>query len=156
MLEFYSGYFHKICILSPTVKSDIKWKYAQQLEVLAENKPLKNWIRRQQQAREDGLVVDAPPIDKLFESFLGEGEFKPQIPEESFYHGDAVVGAIKKLLDDNKAMVDLLDEHGQLKTMADRILLICDDQVGSDLFVGPLKKYFVGANTRHRYASVLP
>lgn len=105
---------------------------------------------KQKQNRDDKLVVQPVPIDKVFESLMDDEPFKPQIPEDNFFHGDAVVGAIKKLLDNNKKIIDLLDEHGQLKTMADRILLICDDQVGSDLFVGPLRKYFVGANTRHR------
>jgi len=136
--------------LSPTIKSDIKWKYAKELEVLVENKPLKNWIRKQQQKQDDGLVVQAAPIDKAFDALMDDKEFTPKIPEECFFHGNEVVAAVRKHLDNNKKIVDLLDEHGQLKTMADRILLICDDQVGSDLFVGPLKKYFVGANTRHR------
>lgn len=155
LLEFYSGYFHRIEILSPTIKSDIKWKFAKELPVLAENKPLKNWIEKQKQDRDDKLVVQPVPIEKLFDSLIDDKPFKPQIPEECFHHGDSVVGAIKKILDNNKMVVDLLDEHGQLKTMADRILLICDDQVGSDLFVGPLKKYFVGANTRHRHVHLL-
>ena len=34
LLEFYSGYFHKIFVLSPTIKSDIKWKFAKELDVL--------------------------------------------------------------------------------------------------------------------------
>jgi len=136
--------------LSPTIKSDIKWKYAQQLPVLVENKPLKNWILKQKQNRDDKLVVQPVPIDKVFESLMDDEPFKPEIPESCFHHGDSVVGAVKKILDNNKKIVDLLDEHGQMKTLADRILIICDDQVGSDLFVGPLKKYFVGANTRHR------
>lgn len=149
-MEFYTGYFHKIFVLSPTIKSDIKWKYAKELEVLVENKPLKNWIRKQQQKQDDGLVVQAAPIDKAFNALMDDKEFTPKIPEDCFFHGNEVVAAVRKHLDNNKKIVDLLDEHGQLKTMADRILLICDDQVGSDLFVGPLKKYFVGANTRHR------
>lgn len=153
LLEFYQGYFHRIFVLSPTIKSDIKWKFAKELPVLVENKPLKNWIEAQKRARDDKLVVQPVPVDKLFDSLIDDEPFKPQIPEDNFFHGDAVVKAIQKLLDNNKMIVDLLDEYGQMKTMADRILLICDDQVGSDLFVGPLKKYFVGANTRHRHHS---
>ncbi len=139
--------------MSPTIKSDIKWKFAKELEVLVENKPLKNWILKQKQKQDDGMIVQGPPIDKAFEALMGDEEFQPQIPENCFFHGNEVVAAVKKHLDNNKLVVDLLDEHGQLKTMADRILLICDDQVGSDLFVGPLRKYFVGANTRHRHHS---
>jgi hypothetical protein len=149
-MEFYQGYFHKVCILSPTVKSDVKWKYAMKLPVLAENKPLKNWIKQLKQKKENDSVVSPATIDQRLNGLIDDKKFEPQIPEECFFHGSEVVGAIRKLLDDNKDIVDLLDEEGQMKTLADRILLICDDQVGSDLFVGPLKKYFVGANTRHR------
>lgn len=153
LLEFYSGYFHKIFVLSPTVKSDVKWKYAMKLKVLVENKPLKNWIKQQTARDSINAVIQPLPVDKRFNSLLDEEGFKEEIPEKNFFHGSAVVGAIRKLLDNNKDIVDLLDEHGKMKTMADRILLICDDQVGSDLFIGPLKKYFVGANTRHRHHS---
>lgn len=136
--------------MSPTIKSDIKWKFAKDLDVLLENKPLKKWIQDQKDKRSRNKIVEDAPIDKKFETLMGDEEFSAKIPEDNFFHGSEVVGAIRKLLDNNKDIVDLLDEYGQLKTMADRILLICDDQVGSDLFVGPLKKYFVGANTRHR------
>ena len=151
LLEFYSGYFHKIAILSPSVKSDVKWKYAMQLDVLVENKPLKKWVANASKPTKE--IVQPLPIDNRFDLVLEKEGFSPKIGDENVYHGTAVVGAIRKLLDDNKKVVDLLDEFGQMKTLADRILLICDDQVGSDLFVGPLKKYFVGANTRHRHHS---
>lgn len=153
LLEFYTGYFHKIAVLSPTIKSDVKWKYAMQLKVLVENKPLKKWVQEKIVAAATDAIVQPLPVDKRFDYILEKDGFTPEIGEENFYHGSAVVGAVKKLLDSNKEVVDLLDEYGQMKTLADRILLICDDQVGSDLFVGPLKKYFVGANTRHRHHS---
>jgi hypothetical protein len=153
MLEFYRGYFHKIFVLSPTVKSDVKWKFAQKLKVLVENKPLKNWLRQMADKRKSDSVVQPMSLDKRFDSLLDDDKFQPEIPESCFFHGNEVVAEIRKLLDKNKDIVDLLDEHGKMKTMADRILIIADDQVGSDLFVGPLKKYFVGANTRHRHHS---
>lgn len=153
LLDFYAGYFHKICILSPTVKSDAKWDYAKRLPVIAENKPLKKWIKQNSKNDLFNVPVQPLPVGTEVENLVGRDKFSPFIPEDCFFHGDAVVSAVKQILDKNKEIVDLLQEHGQLKTMADRILLICDDQVGSDLFVGPLKKYFVGANTRHRHHS---
>lgn len=153
LLEFYSGYFHQIFVLSPTIKSDVKWKYAMKLKCLAENKELKRWINYEKQKEDRDKVVQPLPLDKKFEALISDEPFKPEIPEKNFFHGNEVVKAVQRHLDDNKKIVDLLDEYGKLKTLADRILLICDDQVGSDLFVGPLKKYFVGANTRHRHHS---
>ena len=153
MLDFYRGYFHKIFVLSPTVKSDVKWKTAQNMKVLVENRPLKNWIRQMSEKIAYKSIVQPLSLDKRFDSLLDDEKFQEEIPENCFFHGNEVVAEIRKVLDKNKEIVDLLDEHGKMKTMADRILIIADDQVGSDLFVGPLKKYFVGANTRHRHHS---
>lgn len=154
LIDFYKGYFHKIFILSPTVKSDVKWDYAKKMKVLVENKPLKKWIETMSKKDVVNSPVQPIPVDSKLAGIVGaESKFTEEIPEECFFHGDGVVKAVKKLLDDNKDIVDLLQEYGKMKTLADRILLICDDQVGSDLFVGPLKKYFVGANTRHRHHS---
>lgn len=154
LLEFYSGYFHKIFILSPTVKSDVKWEYAKKLKVLAQNTPLKKWIIGMANPPSVNSPIQPRPVDKRLAEIMEEMEsFQEEIPEEWFFHGNEVVKAVRKMLDRNKEIVDLLHENGKMKTMADRILLICDDQVGSDLFSGPFKKYFVGANTRHRHHS---
>lgn len=153
LLEFYRGYFHQIFVLSPTVKSDVKWKFAQKMKVLVENKPLKNWLKQMSEKMNSKDIVQPLSLDKRFESLLDDQNFQEEIPETCFFHGNEVVAEIRRVLDKNKEIVDLLDEHGKMKTMADRILIIADDQVGSDLFVGPLKKYFVGANTRHRHHS---
>lgn len=154
LLEFYGGYFHKIFVLSPTVKSDVKWEYAKQLKVLAENTALKKWLINMANPPSVNSPIQPAPIDRRFAEILDEmSVFQEEIPENCFFHGNEVVKAVREMLDRNKEVVDLLHAHGQLKTMADRILLICDDQVGSDLFIGKLKKYFVGANTRHRHHS---
>lgn len=50
-------------------------------------------------------------------------------------------------------MVNFLADNGQPKTLADRLLIICDDQVGADLLRGERLKDFVGINTRHRHYS---
>ena len=124
------------------------------MKVLLENKPLKKWIIDKSKEDQFNQVVQPVPLDSRLQSVIdADSKFTEEIPEECFYHGNAVVKAVKKILDDNKDVVDILHEHGKMKTLADRILLICDDQVGSDLFAGPLKKYFVGANTRHRHHS---
>lgn len=152
LLDLYKGYFHKIFILSPTVKSDHKWEFAKKMKILAENKELKKWISKKINAEQNSEVVNPGVLSVKLQEFVSE-KYKPEIQDECFFHGNDVVNAIRKILDRNKDLVDLLSENGGLKTLADRILLICDDQVGSDLFSGKLKKYFVGANTRHRHHS---
>jgi hypothetical protein len=49
--------------------------------------------------------------------------------------------------------VDALKKHGQPKYLADRILLIFDDLVGSSLFSMAQDNLFKGFNTRHRHYS---
>ena len=44
LLDFYKGYFHQIWVFSPTIKSDVKWKYAQNQETLGENTKLKQFV----------------------------------------------------------------------------------------------------------------
>ena len=154
LMQFYKNYFHQIWVFSPTVKSDSKWAYAKGLDLLAENKPLKKWVADMVDKKEmNGPMQPMPVRAGLREIVDLEKRFDPKIPDECFVVDHSIVGKVRKVLDDNKKVVDILDDHKQLKTMADRILLICDDQVGSDLFMGPLKKYFVGANTRHRHHS---
>jgi hypothetical protein len=153
LLDLYKGYFHKIFILSPTVKSDEKWEFAKKMKVLAENKDLKKWISKKIDIEKNNReVVNPGVLEGKIGGYLTE-KYTPEIPDNCFFHGNEVVNAIRGILDKNKELVDLLSENNGLKTLADRILLICDDQVGSDLFTGRLKKYFVGANTRHRHHS---
>ncbi len=151
LIEIYSGYFHEIYIFSPTIKSDSKWDYVKQLKCQIENKPLKDWCRKMEQRESLNSPLQPAPIGIQFGSILEE-KFSPTIPEDHFFD-EYVMSKFKKIMDDNKRMVDMLKDHGKLKTLANRILFIFDDQVGSDLFYGKLKKYFTGVNTRHRHHS---
>ena len=154
LLDFYKGYFHQIWVFSPTIKSDVKWKYAQNQETLGENTKLKQFVLDCKKKQEVNGPVQPVPISQEFANIVDlEKKFDAKIPKECFIDDQSIITKVKEVLDQNKRVVDILDKHNQLKTMADRILLICDDQVGSDLFLGPLKKYFVGANTRHRHHS---
>jgi hypothetical protein len=151
LLEIYAGYFNAIYIFSPTIKSDSKWDYVKQLKLLVDNKPLKDWCRKMEQRDESNASVQPAPVGIQFGSIL-EKEFKPEIPEENFFdqYSDS---AFKKIMDENKRMVDMLKDHGKLKTLANRILVIFDDQVGSSLFSGKNQAYFKGVNTRQRQHS---
>lgn len=76
-------------------------------------------------------------------------EHTPEIGEENFYedYDDDTFMAIMK---EQRDMVKFLKEHDYPKYLADRLLVIFDDLVGSDLF---RSKFFKGFNTRHRHYS---
>lgn len=156
-LEFYKGYFHQIYIFSPTVLSDEKFDWLKQQPLLTENKPLKKWIKKEQQRRQGAFkdqVVQDPPLGIEFENrnTNEQEEFDPRIPEENFLHIYSDKD-LQLLLDKQKAEIDALKKHGQPKYLADRILIIFDDQVGSSLFSNTRHNYFTGVNTRHRHYS---
>jgi hypothetical protein len=154
MLEMYKGYFHKIYIFSPSIRSDCKWDYAKKLKLLIPNTPLKKWIAKLAADQSSNSPIQPMPIDKVFTDMLdSENKFQEEIPEECFYEGDPDEKFFE-LMEKQEKMVHLLKDHGKLKTFADRILVIFDDQVGSSLFDGSAKKKFKAFNTRHRHFSV--
>lgn len=77
-------------------------------------------------------------------------EHTPEIGEDNFYedYNDEEFQSLMKEQDD---MIAFLKKHDYPKFLADRILIIFDDLVGSDLFKS---KFFKGFNTRHRHYSV--
>lgn len=153
LLEIYSKYFHKIYIFSPTIKSDSKWDYAKKLPVLIENLALKKWIKDNSKSAAVNGPIQPLPLDKLFQNLVDtEKKFQTEIPEEWFFH-DYNDEKFRELMENQKKTVDLLKDHGQLKTLADRVLVIFDDQVGSPLFSGKKRAYFTGINTKHRHHS---
>jgi len=153
LLEIYSGYFHKIYVFSPTIKSDSKWDYAKKLKLLIENVPLKKWIIRMTEKESVNSPVQPLPLDKIFTDIVdGNKKFQQEIPEEWFFD-DYDDGKFRELMENQKRVVTLLKEQGQLKTLADRVLVIFDDQVGSPLFSGQKQAYFKGINTKHRHHS---
>ena len=76
--------------------------------------------------------------------------FDPKIPEEDFIE-ESMDHTLENVMDKNRQMIDFLSQKGHSKYVADRLLIICDDQVGSDIFRGDRKTDFIGRNTRHRH-----
>lgn len=66
MLYYYRKHFHDIFVFSPTVLSDDKWDWIKsQKHILAENKPLKKWIKEEQRRRQGAFknqIVQDPPL----------------------------------------------------------------------------------------------
>lgn len=77
-------------------------------------------------------------------------EHTPEIGEDNFYE-DYDDDEFQELMKEQDNMIAFLKEHDYPKYLADRILIIFDDLVGSDLFKS---RFFKGFNTRHRHYSV--
>ena len=118
-------------------------------KLLIENKPLKKWIKDQaaQRAAKNQVVQPAPmDID------AGDEKFTGFIPEECFFD-DYDDDTFRDIMEEQKKMINLLKSKGISKHLANRILIIFDDLVGSSLFAGSRGSYFKGVNTRHRHYS---
>ena len=157
LLYFYKGYFHDIFVFSPTVLSDEKWDWIKKQKLLAENVGLKKWIKEETRKREGAFrdkIVQDPPLGREFDTANTNKheEFDGIIPEENFYH-QYTENDLERILSSQKQIVDALKKHDQPKYLADRILFIFDDLVGSSLFSMAQDNLFKGFNTRHRHYS---
>ena len=137
MVKFYSGYFHQVWICSPTVANDPKWKWLLKQQVLAEN-PYKRQLGNLQGgggvggAGRGGLTIvrNAPsntrePVQKREVAYDG------RIPKEHIM--ESLDDILPKLKEQNDKISALEDQFGQDAgiRMADRILVILDDQAGT-------------------------
>lgn len=152
LLKFYKGYFNTILVFSPTVASDEKWDYVKSLDLLCDNKPLRQWLKQLQEQKEDGVVsrgvvsrpkeigLSVPPMEDF------------RIPEECFF-SDYDADTLKQIMDEQMTIVKLLKKHHKSKHLANRVLIIFDDLVGSSLFGNQRSNPFKMLNTNHRHYS---
>lgn len=153
LLHFYRNYFHTILVFSPTIDSDEKWDWIKDQKLLIENVPLKKWMRDMAQKRKDDAIVQPAPISHELEGLVNQREkFTGKIPEEHFFdkYDDA---KFMEIMEEQMSLIKALKKHNQPKYLANRILIIFDDLVGSSLFSGSRGSYFKGVNTRHRHYS---
>jgi len=105
-----------------------------------------------QQQSENKVVQDAPPGREL------EGLVNPKplldfkIPEECFY-SEYDEETLQEIMDEQMNVVKMLKKHDQSKHMANRVLMIFDDCVGSRLFNNRKDNPFKKLNTNHRHYS---
>jgi hypothetical protein len=147
MLELYSGYFNEIIIFSPTLLNDDKWDYAKKLPLREENKPLLKFL-----ATLDGDDVEK---NKMFPHLKSDKKtkFDPKIPPKNFI-SVYTPQKLDEILDEQDNMIKFLKSHNQPKYLANKVLMLFDDLVGSDLFDGGKKNTFTRFNTIHRHLSV--
>jgi hypothetical protein len=153
LLHFYKNYFHTILVFSPTIDSDEKWDWIKNQKLLVENTPLQKWLRKMAEKKNEGKVVENPPLSSELEALVQEKkDFTGMIPAEHYfdsYNDDK----FREIMEEQMSMIKLLKKHNQPKYLANRILIIFDDLVGSSLFAGSRGSYFKGINTRHRHYS---
>jgi len=150
MLELYKGYFNEIIIFSPTLLNDDKWDYAKKLNLRVENKPLMKFLKSLED--KDGDGEERKMFPHLKDEVKSKEKFDEKIPEANFIV-DYTEGTLRKIVDEQDSMIEFLKSHDQPKYLANRILVMFDDLVGSDLFANSQKNYFTGFNTRHRHYS---
>lgn len=155
LLHFYKNYFHTILIFSPTVASDEKWDWVKEQRLLTENKPLQNWLKQLTKREEDPhRVVQNRPISTQLEQMAKKDpDFDGRIPEECFF-SEYDEDTLADIMDQQMAIVKLLKKHDKTKHLANRILIVFDDLVGSSLFSGKKDNPFKRLNTNHRHYSI--
>lgn len=151
LLLFYKNYFHSIVIFSPTVANDEKWHYIKQQPLLARNTALENFLKHLDQKKDSPSAVVGPAPCEL-NPLAQEPVFNPKIPEELFLteYDESVLGG---LLAEQQKMINFLEQRGKTKHLANRILLVFDDLVGSTLFSSRRNNVFKKLNTNHRHFS---
>lgn len=143
LLGFYRNYFHTILVFSPTVDSDEKWDWVKKQKLLKENRELEKFLK---DLKGEASIVQNDCIverKKVFDPYIPEEHFFADYDEEKFV----------EIMEEQKALISFLKKKGKTKYLANRILIIFDDLVGSKLFAGARQSYFKGVNTRHRHYS---
>ena len=153
LLKFYKGYFHTIMVFSPTVDNDEKWDWVKKQNLLVENVDLKRWIR-DNSVRSKGQIVEGPGRGVEFDGLVDPKHdvFDGKIPADCFFT-EYSENDLTNILNEQNTVIKLLKKHKKTKYLANRILFIFDDLVGSNLFSQDRKNPFKIFNTRHRHYS---
>lgn len=158
LILFYKKYFHQIIIFSPTIKNDEKWDYITDKRLLLDNAPLRKVYEIINEKKKTKTTIIGERPMSLMQDIHATPEpvktsFTGKIPEECFiteYDQATLMDIVHK----QQTIVEFLDEHGYTKHTADRILIIFDDLVGSNLFSNRRNDPFKKLNTNHRHSSV--
>lgn len=166
LLHQYKEYFHQIHVVSPTVKNDDKWDWIKNQKLLLRNDPLIAFLKDEQEKELKKRMVDMPIVEpvenehnesELLEKYAPTYEsFDGLIPEENFVH-EYSSDLLLDTLAQQDCVIKYLKDHGKTKYLADRILFIFDDMVGSSLFSNERRNPFkmLNANHRHKSASII-
>ena len=156
ILNHYRKYFHRILVVSPTIENDAKWDIVKSTSgILLENKRLKavmgDGYDPESLKKLPKLVYKQYEAHKIYEEdeTLKKPKFDGRIPLEDFM--EKMSEFLDVIAEQNELINWLKKEgHSEAKFIADRILVILDDQAG--MFKGgntnnPVVNYFI----RHRH-----
>jgi len=155
LLEMYKDYFHQVYVFSPTVASDEKWDYIKRKKgLICQNIELQNWVETMTRKYKSNSLVEGPMVKTDFDGLVNEydPDFDGMIPEECFFE-NYDEETLRTLWTNQMKLVKLLKKHGKTKHLADRMLIVFDDLVGSNLFSNARGNAFKGFNTRNRHYS---
>ena len=148
ILKHYKGYFHRIIVCSPTIHNDDKWQIVRRHKnILKENKS-KEALGKPTAKKNFPTVVHKKNIE------TGEEiKFDGKIPEEDFM--ESMDDLYPILAEQHKEIASIgkkLEEPGNAKYEADRMLIILDDQAGNypaGNYNNPMVNYVI----KHRHYS---
>jgi len=125
------------------------WVKDQQL--LADNIPLKKWLKSLEEEEDDNAVVHKPKSGLPLQGLVNPNPLlDKRIPGKCFYseYDDTT---LSEIMQEQLQMVRLLKKCGKSKHLANRVLIIFDDLVGSTLFSMKKDNPFKMLNTNHRF-----
>ena len=129
--------------------------YVKEKDLLTDNVPLKKWLKSlEEEEEEDNAVVHRPNKGSVLQGLVNPNPLlDKKIPEKCFYaqYDDETLQGI---MDEQMQMVRLLKKCGKSKHLANRVLIIFDDLVGSTLFSMKKENPFKKLNTNHRYSFI--
>lgn len=137
------GYFHSIVVFSPTLHADEKWDYIRNLPLLGENKALKKFLEKKKKNQDDAIVGGRGVTQQAFDPHIPDACFMTEYDEST----------LQQIMDQQMEQIEAIEGMGGTKHLANRILFIFDDLVGSSLFSGTRKSPFKMLNTNHRHHS---
>lgn len=153
LLKFYKKYFHTIIVFSPSIESDDKWDWLKNQDLLVENKELKSWIKELSAQQDENRVVQRAPPGKELQALANmKKPVDGRIPEECFFE-EYDTDTLQQIIGEQRGVIKLLKKHGEGKRLANRVLMIFDDLVGSKLFSSRRQDPFKILNTKHRHLS---
>lgn len=159
LIKMYAGLFNTILVFSPTVKNDEKWDWVKNQKVLVQNKPLMKFLQElKDRERKQNKVVGDRPGSEIMKGLVDQmkgshqDDFDGKIPEDCFFH-EYDEDTLRDIIQEQQNLVDLLKKEGKTKHLANRILFIFDDMVGSTLFSNARQNVFKKLNTNHRHSS---
>lgn len=124
--------------------------------LLSQNKALKKWVEKLKSKDVPNTIVDPPPPAADIQEFVAkqpdDDDFDGKIPEECFM-SEYNEQTLSDIMNEQMAIVKTLKQYGKTKHLANRILIVFDDLVGSSLFSGKKDNPFKRLNTNHRHYS---